>query len=94
MVKRVIDRWDLFDIVVVVVIIVVAVIVVAVIVVAVIVVVDFVLIALVVVVYPINLPLKFGQNRISTSWNITEIGFGWVVVVVVSFSCQTQVMLG
>ena len=42
-----------------------------------------------------NLPLKFGQNRDSNSFDIAEIEFPVVVIVVVggcvkSFSCQTQ----
>ena len=32
---------------------------------------------------PRNLPLKFGQNLASNSWDIVYIEFVWVVVVVV-----------
>ena len=30
---------------------------------------------------PRNLPLKFGQNRASNSWDIADFEFVWVVVV-------------
>ena len=30
-----------------------------------------------------NLPLKFHKNRVSNSWDISDIEFVWVVVVVV-----------
>ena len=48
---------------------------------------------------PRNLPLKFGENRASNSWDIADIEFRVVVVVVVvvvvgggvkSSSCKTQ----
>ena len=41
---------------------------------------------------PRNLPLKFGQNRVSNSWDIADIEFLWGGVVVwfaQSFSCPT-----
>ena len=51
---------------------------------------------------PMNLHLKFHQNRVSNSWDITNIefvwggGVGWVGWCAKSFSCLTQlkVMLG
>ena len=46
---------------------------------------------------PRNLRLKFGQNRVSNSWDIADVEFTVVVVVgggggggVKSFSCKTQ----
>ena len=48
---------------------------------------------------PMNLCLKFGQNRVSNSWDIADVEFsvgGWWVVGggggggVKSFSCKTQ----
>ena len=45
---------------------------------------------------PRNLPLKFGQNRVTNSWDITDIEFMWGGVVgwcAKSFSCRTQSLL-
>ena len=43
------------------------------------------------VIDPRNLPLKFGQNRVSNSWDIDDIEFPVVVGGgVKSVSCQTQ----
>ena len=45
---------------------------------------------------PMNLHLKFHQNRVSNSWDIANIEFVWVGGYAKSFSCLTQlkVMLG
>ena len=47
---------------------------------------------------PRNLPLKFGQNRVNSSWDIADIEFawgGWVVFTVVFVSnLQLQLRLG
>ena len=43
---------------------------------------------------PRNLPLKFGENRVSNSWDIDDIEFPVVVGGgVKSFTCQTQLLL-
>ena len=39
---------------------------------------------------PRDLSLKFHQNRVSNSWDITDIEFLWVVGCAKSFLCQTQ----
>ena len=47
------------------------------------------------VIDPRNLPLKFGQNQVSNSWDIDDFEFPVVGGGggVKSFSCQTQLLL-